>query len=161
MKTGTILGIALGVGIPCLLILIGILGLVIKFFMRRCQKRPWDDISSLPKNIEAGENNTNRRPGRRSSSEREALYPRTTNNVLEVSDGHVAIPVDDNYTPSGQTPFDSGKPPENTLVQIKRDRLNRLKEEETRSRPMLRLSDGEDDIQRAIDQAQKDFEESV
>ncbi len=162
MKTGTIWAIALGVGIPCVLILIGIIGLVIKCFMRRCRKRPWDDISSLPKNIESGEDNTNRRQARRPSVEREALYPATTtNNVLEVTDGHIAIPVDENDIPPGQRPFEREKQHESTLVQIQRDRLNRLKEEENRSRPMIHLSDGEDDIQRAIDQAQKDFEESV
>jgi hypothetical protein len=157
MKTGTIWAIALGAGIPCLLILIGIIGLLIKFFMKRFRKKAWDDISSLPKRIDITENNANRG---RSSSEREPLYPATPN-TLDVSEGHVAVPIDENDLPPGQHQNEQAKHHEHTLVQIQRDRLNRLKEEENRLRPMIRLSSGENDIQHAIDQAQKEFEESV
>jgi hypothetical protein len=45
-------------------------------------------------------------------------------------------------------------------VQIQRDRLNRLKEE-NRAKPIVHLNHGENDVQRAIDQAQKEFDESV
>ncbi|CAF1420170.1 unnamed protein product [Adineta steineri] len=160
MKTGTIWGISLGVGIPGVLILIGIIGLLIKFCMKRCRKKAWDDISSLPKHIESFENSSNRKQPKRQLSEREPLYPSATNNVLEVPDGHIVIPMDENDLPPGQRPNERTKQHEHTLVQIQRDRLNRLKEEETRLRPMIQIS-GEDDIQRAIDQAQKEFDESV
>jgi hypothetical protein len=161
MKTGTKLGIAIGAGILGILILIGIIGILIKFFMKRCRKKAWVDISSLPKHLDSSENNTNRRQTRRSSSEREPLYPSTPNNNLEVSEGHIVIPIDENDIPPGQHQSEHAKQHDHTLVQIQRDRLNRLKEEENRLRPMIRLSHGENDIQRAIDQAQKEFEESV
>jgi hypothetical protein len=158
MKTGTIVGIAIGAGIPLVLILIGVIGLLIKFFMKRCQKKAWDDISSLPKHLDASES---RRPARRLSSEREPLYPAAASNTLEVSDGHIAIPIGENDVPPGQRESERAKKHDHTLVQIQRERLNRLKEEENRLRPMIRLSHGEDDLQRAINQAQKEFEESV
>jgi hypothetical protein len=159
MKTGTKWGIALGAGIPGVLILIGVIGLLIKFFMKRCRKKAWDDIRSLPKHLDSSDNSTNRLIGRQLSSEREPLYQPTTtnNNVLEVHDGHIAIPIDENDLPPGQR----AKQHDHTLVQIQRDRLNRLKEEENRSRPMLRITHEEDDVQRAIEQAQKEFDESV
>lgn len=162
MKTGTIWAIGLGVGIPGILILIGIIGLLIKFFMKRFQKKAWDDISSLPKDVETG--NANRKPPRRSSTEREPLYPATTtatNNALEISGDHIAVPIDENDLPPGQQDAERARQHEHTLVQIQRDRLNRLKEEENRLRPMIPLSSGEDNIQNAIAQAQKEFEESV
>jgi hypothetical protein len=163
MKTGTKWGIAVGVGIPGALILIGIIGLLIKFFMKRCRKTAWDDIRSLPKYADSSQNTTNRRTPKRALSEREPLYPSTTteNEGLEASDGHIAIPIDENDLPHGQRRAEHAKQHDHTLVQIQRDRLNRLKEQENRLRPMIRLSHGEDDIQRAIDQAQKEFEESV
>ncbi|CAF4195333.1 unnamed protein product, partial [Rotaria sp. Silwood2] len=98
---------------------------------------------------------------KRLSSEREPLFPTTTGNVMVVSDGHISIPIGESESPAAQYQQANTKKHEHTLVQIQRDRLNRLKEEENRSRPMLHLSTGELDIQRAIDQAQKEFEESV
>ncbi|CAF2701293.1 unnamed protein product [Rotaria sp. Silwood2] len=147
MKTSAKWGIGIGVGIPGVLILIGLIGLLIKFFMKRCRSRAWDEINSLPKH--------------RLSSEREPLFPTTTGNVMVVSDGHISIPIGESESPAAQYQQANTKKHEHTLVQIQRDRLNRLKEEENRSRPMLHLSTGELDIQRAIDQAQKEFEESV
>jgi len=162
MKTGTKWGLALGVGIPGVLILIGVIGLLIKFFMKRCRKKAWDEITSLPKHLDASENSTNRRAGRQLSSEREPLYQPTTNtNVLEVHDGHIAIPIHENDVPSGERHDGCTKQHEHTLVQIQRERLNRIKEEENRLRPMIRISHGEDELQRAIEQAQKEFDESV
>jgi hypothetical protein len=137
MKTGAKWGIALGVGIPVVLILIGLIGLIVKFFMKRCRKKAWEDIRTLPRNTDSSENDpTHRILPKRRSSERQPLYQSATNNAMEISGSH-------------------------TLVQIQRDRLNRLKEEENRLRPMIRLTFGEDDIQRAIDQAQKEFDQSV
>jgi hypothetical protein len=148
MNTATKWAIVIGGSLLAVLILIGLIVLLIKFFMKRCQKKAWDDISSLPKNFDTS---ISRQP-RRSSSEREPLYPTTASNTLETPDVHVVIPIGEN---------DYTKQPQHTLVQIQRDRLNRLKEEENRLRPMMCLSHGEDDIQREIDQAQKEFEESV
>lgn len=161
MNTGAKWGIILGAGIPGALILIGILGLLIKFFMKRCRKKAWDDISSLPKHVDSSANPSNRRLLKRLPSEREPLNPSSNNNSLEVTDGHIAIPIEENDNPRGQRHAERAKQHQHTLVQIQRDRLTRLKEEENRLRPMIRLSNGEGDIQRAIDQAQKEFEESV
>lgn len=162
MKTSTKWGIALGAGIPIVLILIGIIGLLIKFFMKRCRKKAWDEISSLPKYVDASDN-SHRQGGRYLSAEHEPLYqPTTTNtNVLEVHDGHIAIPIDTNDHPPGQRENGETKQHDHTLVQIQRERLNRLKVEENRLKPMIRISNEEDDIQRAIEQAQKEFDESV
>jgi len=162
MKTGAKWGIGLGVGIPGVLILIGLIGLIIKFFMKRCRKRAWDDIRVLPKDTDSLENGTNRRKFlKRTSPERQPLYQSASNNAMEVSDSHISIPIDDNDISPAQREIENTKEHEHTLVQIQRDRLNRLKEQENRLRPMIRLSHGEDDIQRAIDQAQKEFDESV
>ncbi|CAF0751465.1 unnamed protein product [Adineta ricciae] len=162
MNTGTKWGIILGAGIPGVLILIGILGLLIKFFMKRCRTKAWENIRSLPKTVAVSDVGANRRARKHSLSEREPLYPSTpTVNGLDASDGHISIPVNENDIPSDQRSIGHADQQESTLVQIQRDRLNRLKEEENRLRPMIRLSHGEDDIQRAIDQAQKEFEESV
>jgi len=158
MNTTTTWALAISGGILGVLILIGLIGLLIKFFMKRCQKKPWDDISSLPKYLDMSDNNANQRPPKPSSIEREPLYPTTTSNTLETPNAHVTIPIDEN---DGQQQSERAKQHEHTLVQIQRDRLNRLKEEQNRLRPMVRLNHDDDDIQRAIDQAQKEFEESV
>jgi len=80
---------------------------------------------------------------------------------MENSDPHVTIPIVENdLSPNPKEP-ERTRQHQQTLVQIQRDRLNKLKEEEQRLRPMIRLSRGEDDIQRAIDQAQREFDESV
>lgn len=148
-------GIILGAGIPGILILIGILGLLIKFFMKRCRRRAWTDITSASKLIESTENSNSYRQTRNLPSEREPLVPPvTTTQISTVSEGHVVVPISDTDLPPGQQR-------EHTRVQIQRERLNRLKEEENRTRPMLRLSTGELDIQNAIDLAQKEFDESV
>ena len=153
MNKGTIWGIAIGAGIPCVLILIGLIGLLIKFFMKRCQKKAWDDISSEPKDAHT----TNRRPVRRLSSEREPLH---AGDSSERHDGHVIVPIDENDSPADQQEIERAIHQEETLVQIQRDRLNRLKEE-NRLHPTTTFAHSENDIQRAIDQAQKEFEESV
>jgi len=159
MKTGAKWGIALGVGIPVVLILIGLIGLIIKFFMKRCRKKAWEDIRTLPRNTDSSENDpTHRILPKRRSSERQPLYQSATNNAMEISGSHISIPMDGNDILSDQH---ETKELDHTLVQIQRDRLNRLKEEENRLRPMIRLTFGEDDIQRAIDQAQKEFDQSV
>ncbi len=155
-------GIILGAGIPGVLILIGVLGLLIKFFMKRCRKKAWDDISSLPTKLDVSQNNIGqRRFVKRKSSDRQPLYQSTTNNALEVSDTHISIPIDENELPPGQRPTGKVKEPEHTVVQIQRERLNRLKADENRLKPAVNQTPVDDDIQRAIDQAQKEFEESV
>jgi hypothetical protein len=162
MKTGAKWGIGLGVGIPGVLILIGLIGLIIKFFIKRCRKKAWVDISTLPKCMDSSENGTNyRKLPKRRSSERQPLYQSATNHAMEISDGHVSIPIDENDIPPDQREREKIKENDHTLVQIQRDRLNRLKEEENRLRPMLHLSHNENDIQCAIDQIQKEFEQSV
>ncbi|UJR13696.1 hypothetical protein I4U23_000708 [Adineta vaga] len=134
MKPGTIWGLSLGIGIPGALILIGLLGLLIKFFIKRCRKKAWNDISTPPKQSDSIENVLNQRkfPKRTSSDVNHYINQRLHRLNLNIP-----------------------------LVQIQRDRLNRLKEEENRIRPMLQLNRGELDIQSAIDQAQKEFEETV
>ena len=155
-------GIGLGAGIPGVLILIGLIGLLIKFFMKRCRAKAWDDISSLPKNSDSVENGTTQRIlPKRKSSDRRPLYQSATNNALDTSTDHIAIPIDENDLPLGQRQSEGTKQPEHTLVQIQRDRLNRLKDEENRLRPMMQPNHDANDIQRAIDQAQKEFDESV
>lgn len=163
MNKGAKWGIGLGVGIPAVLILIGLIGLIIKFFVKRCRKKPWDDITS-PKDVdtlEAGESFWNFR--KRKSSERQLLSQSmsSANNITETSDHHIVIPVDEKDIPPGQRTKEISNENEQTLVQIHRDRLNHLKEEENRNRPMIRLAYDENEIQRVIDQVQKEFEESV
>lgn len=161
MKTGTKWAIGLGVGIPSVLILIGLIGLIIKFFMKRCRKRAWEDITTLPADLNTSEDETNHRIlPKRQSSERRPLYEPSSDHILEISDEHIAIPIDENDTPSKQHDCNKTDEHKQTLVQIQRDRLNRLKEEENRLRPMIRLNNGLEDIQRAIDEAQKEFDES-
>jgi len=162
MKTGTKWGIGLGVGIPGVLILIGLIGLLIKFFMKRCRKKAWYNISSEPKQSGSIVNDTDQRKlPKRTSSDRLPLYQSGTNNAMNVSASHISIPMDENDVPPGQYKPEKSKEHEHTLVQIQRDRLNRLKEEENRLRPMIRLTNDANDIQHVIDQAQKEFEESV
>ena len=162
MKAGTKWGIAIGVGIPAVLILIGIIGLLIKFFMKRCRRRAWDEIRSLPKGANSVENSRSfGKPPKRSSSERELLRDSMGNSGLQASDAHIAIPIDGNDRPPGQRQSNHAKENDHTLVQLQRDRLDRLKDEENRLRPMIHLSQGEDEIQRAIDQVQKEFDQSV
>ena len=158
MNKGTIWAIAIGAGIPCVLILIGLIGLLIKFFMKRCQKKAWDEISSLPKNMEASDSTIIRRSVKRLPSEREPLHQA---DALETPSGHVAVPIDENDLPADHREIERVKHHDQTLVQIQRERLNRLKEEENRIRPTMTFAHSENDIQRAIDQAQKEFEESV
>ena len=160
MKNSAKWGIGLGVGIPAALILIGLLCLIIKFFMKRCRKKPWNDITtpSGPDSLETGGNHW-KFPKRR-TSERQLLCQSTSssNNITDTSDLHISIHIDQKDIPSDQRTQDNQK----TLVQIQRDRLNRLKEEEeTRVRPTLRLAYDENEVQRAIDQVQKEFEDSV
>lgn len=151
MKTGTIWAIALGAGIPGILILIGIIGLLIKFFMKRCQTKAWDEISSLPKDLDSSKLNHRR------SSSHEQLCPPIINPLEE----SVATPIDVNNVPSGQNQAGDARQHEHTLVQIQRERLDRLKKDDHRLKPIVRPNHGEDDIQREIAQANKEFEESV
>lgn len=161
MKTGAKWAIGLGVGIPGVLILIGLIVLIIKFFMKRCRKRAWEDITTLPRDIDApGTGISHRILSKRRTSERQPLNPSSSNNILEVSDGHITIQIDDHDISPNQPDFEKTNEPEQSLVQIQRDRLNRLKEE-NRLRPMIRLNNGAEDIQRAIDEAQKEFDESL
>jgi len=164
MNNSTKWGLGLGLGIPGVLILIGLIGLLVKFFMKRCRKKAWFDISTMPKNLDSLENggeDNNRRRKKRSPSEREPLYQPSTNNAMEASDNHITIPIDERDLPPDQRELERTRQHQQTLVQIQRDRLNRLKEEEQRLRPMIHLSHGEDDLQHAIDQAQREFDESV
>jgi hypothetical protein len=162
MKTSAKWSIGIGVGIISVCILIGLLSFIIKFFIKRCRKKAWDDITILPKDMDSPENGINYRKFlKRKPSERQPLYQSATNNAMEVSDNHVSIPIKENNVPTDQCDLEEGREQDHTLVQIQRDRLNRLKEEENRLRPMIRLSPGENDIQHVIDQAQKEFEESV
>jgi hypothetical protein len=162
MKTSAKWSIGIGVGIISVCILIGLLSFIIKFFIKRCRKKAWDDITILPKDMDSPENGINYRKFlKRKPSERQPLYQSATNNAMEVSDSHVSIPIKENVVPTGQCVLEEGREQDHTLVQIQRDRLNRLKEEENRLRPMIHLSPGENDIQHVIDQAQKEFEESV
>jgi hypothetical protein len=162
MKTGTKWGIGLGVGIPGVLILIGLIGLLVKFFMKRCRKKAWNDIRTLPKDLVSVENDgIDYRKGKHTSSDRQPLYQPEINNAMEESDAHITIPIDDSDIPPSQRGHERTKEHDHTLVQIQRDRLNRLKDEENRLRPMIRLSYGENDIQHVIEQAQKEFDESV
>ncbi|CAF3713850.1 unnamed protein product [Adineta steineri] len=165
MKNGTKWGIALGVGIPSVLILIGLIGLLIKFFMKRCRKKAWDDIRSAPKDSDSVENGSHyRKLSKRRPSDREPLYESEVNTTTDISDGHISIPIpiDEHDNPSNHHHnYNSIKENDHTLVQIQRERLNRLKLDEIRLKPMISINPGGIDIQRAIDEAQKEFDESV
>jgi hypothetical protein len=154
--------IGLAAAFLALLLLIGFVGLLMKFFVKRCRKKAWIDIQTLPKQSAVdGHLDDDCRKLKRTSSERQPLFVSSTNNALDVSDQHVSIPVDEHEPKSSRTPFEADKCHEHTLVQIQRDRLNRLKEEEERLRPMLRLSQSNNDIQCVISQAQKEFDQPV
>lgn len=162
MNTAAKWGIGLGAGIPGVLILIGLIGLLVKFFMKRCRKKAWNDIKTLPKQLHSSENNgKDYLKVKRTVSERQPLCPSATNNALDRSDEHIRIPIDENDQPPSQRANEATNSRDHTLVQIQRDRLTRLKEEENRLRPMLRLAVDEHEVQSAIDQAQKEFDESV
>ena len=149
MKTGTKWAIGLGVGIPGVLVLIGIICLIVKFFMKRCRKKPWENITTPPKPADqVVEEKVPRRILRRKSSERQPLYPDRMNTTLEASDSHISIPIEENIPPQ-------------TVVQVQRDRLNQLKDKDTEIRSQMQSAHGENDIQRAIDPVQREFEESV
>ena len=159
MKTGTIVGIAVGAGIPAVLILIGLIAYLIKFCMKRCRRRPWDEITSLPKDSDSASIlRKARRAKKPTANDREPLYESNNNHPGDVSDAHIAIPIDENDLPPSQREVERTRQHENTLVQIQRGRLNRLKEEGNRLRPMVPVREQEDQLQRAIEQAQIEFE---
>lgn len=161
MKTSAKWAIGLGAGIPAVLILIGLFVLLIKFIMKRFRKRAWHEIRTLPKATHSGENNgKDHRKIKRLSSERQPLYVSSTNNAMESSTPHLTIPIDENESLANDHLLDE-KHSDHTIVQIQRERLNRIKEEENRLRPMIRLSHGEDEIQKIIDQTQREFDEAV
>lgn len=162
MKTGTIVGIAVGAGIPAVLILIGLIAYLIKFCMKRCRSRPWDEITSLPKDSDSTSIlRKARRAKKPTANDREPLYESSNNHAGDVSDAHIAIPIDENDLPPSQREVERTRQHENTLVQIQRGRLNRLKEEGNRLRPMVPVREQEDQLQRAIEQAQREFDRSV
>ena len=162
MKTGTIVGIAVGAGIPAVLILIGLIAYLVKFCMKRCRRRPWDEITSLPKDSDSASIlQKARRVKKPTANDREPLYESNNNHPGDVSDAHIAIPIDENDLPPSQREVERTREHENTLVQIQRGRLNRLKEEGNRLRPMVPGREQEDQLQRAIDQAQREFDRSV
>ena len=162
MKTGAVVGIAVGAGIPAILILIGLIGFLIKFFMKRFRRRPWDEITSLPKDSDSVNTASRARKTKRpTANDRDPLFPPSDSNSLELPGAHIAIPIDEIDLPPSQREMDRTRQHQHTLVQIQRERLDRLKEEGTRLRPMLISSDEESQLQRAIDQAQKEFDQSV
>ncbi|CAF3394418.1 unnamed protein product [Rotaria socialis] len=155
-------GIIIGVGVPTALVLIGLIVLFTKFIMNRCRKKAWNDIKTLPKPSDLSDNNTNhRRFFKATSSERQPLYQSATNNAMEISDGQISIPIDENDIPPEQRRLHETKQNEHTLVQIQCDQLNHIKQEENRLRPMIDLSNSENRIKSTIEQVQKEFEESL
>lgn len=166
MKTIAKWGIGLGVGIPGALILIGIIGIIVKFIMKKCRRRAWDDINSLPKHLDSSDNTSPNRLPQNIGSDREPLVPTATTEpviptVAAVSDGHITIPIDVGDLTSSENQHSVTTASDMTLVQAQRDRLNRLREEENRTRPLMHRSSGEIDIESVIQQAQKDFDDSV
>ncbi|CAF1432023.1 unnamed protein product [Rotaria sp. Silwood1] len=162
MNTKIQLGLIISCGLIGVLILIGIIVLLTKFFMRRFRKKAWDEINALPKQSDSLENNINyRKLNKRRSTERQPLYQSATNNAMNISDGQISIPINENNTSLDLRQYESTKVHEHTIVEIQRDRLNHIKEEEQRIRPMIGTTDGEDIIQRTIDEVQKEFDESL
>ena len=162
MKTVWKWAIGIGVGTAAILVLIGLLSLLIKFLMKRCQKKPWNEIRTMPKLSNNSENmGKDNRTLRRNSLERQPLCLPSTNNAFDVSDQHLLIPVDDHNTSVSCIEIDTEEHHEHSLIQIQRERLMRLKEEENRLRPIIHLNHGAADLQRVIDQAQKEFDETV
>ena len=165
MKRSTIWIIAVCAGIPATLILIGLIVLLIKFLLKRCRTKAWHDIRTLPKaTAQLETNGKDQRKFQRLSSERQPLYVSTSpNDQLDSSDLHLTIPVDDKDRSATQRThlLDEEQRHDQTLVQIQRERLNRIKDEENRLRPMIRLSHGENEIHKIIDQTQREFDEMV
>ena len=83
MNSASKWGIALGIGIPTILILIGLIVLITKFITKHCRKKAWDEINVLPTDyLDSSENSTN--PLRISKYHQLS----TTNN------SHISIPID-------------------------------------------------------------------
>ncbi|CAF3015714.1 unnamed protein product [Rotaria sp. Silwood2] len=163
MNTTTKLVLIFGLGSLAALILIGIIVLLTKFFLKRCRKKAWNDIHTIPKHTDSFDNNINHRIlNKHTSLDRQPLYQSATNNAMDIHEGQISIPINENDTASSnQRQYDSTKSHDPTIVQIQRDRLNHIKEQENRTRPMIRTTDGEDVIQHTIDQVQKEFDESL
>jgi hypothetical protein len=162
MKTSTIVGIAIGAGIPAVLILIGLIAYIIKFCMKRCRRRPWDEITSLPKDSDSvNVLRKVRRTKKSSTNDREPLFESSNSHTVDVSDAHIAIPIDEHDLPSSQREVERTRQHEHTLVQIQRGRLNRLKEEGNRLRSMVPVHEQEGQLRRAIEEAQREFDKSV
>ena len=151
-----------GAGTLGVLILIGIIVLLVKCLMKRCYNKAWEDIKSLPKQLDSSDNRAHRKATKHSLLEREPLCPTTAAaNVIVTSNDHVTVPIGETSLPPEEHQHGGYAQHSHTLVQIQRDRLNRLKEEENRLRPMICLNNEEDNIKRVIGQAQVEFEESV
>ncbi|CAF0853473.1 unnamed protein product [Didymodactylos carnosus] len=145
-----------GVGIPGIIILIGLLGYLAKFFIKRCRKKAWVEITSMPKSS-----------SRKTGTEREPLQQ--THGGLENStaspspqpDGspaHIVIPVDESdFTPAQ---LQQQREQDHTIVEITRSRLNRMKQEDFRTHQMINPSPT-DGIQKAIAETMLEFDASV
>jgi hypothetical protein len=157
MKTGTIWFIAICAGIFSVLILIGIIALLIKFCVKHCRHRAWQDITSLSQHSDSSrKSRVFQRMTRHSATDRQPLYPSDGNQSIETSDPHISIPIDENEIAFNQ----NAKQPPCSFEHSQRERLSRLRDERNRVRPSRRFSQGQDEIQRVIDQIQQEFDAS-
>jgi hypothetical protein len=160
-------GLGFGLGIPGVLILIGLIALLTKFFMKRCRKKAWIEIPTMPTHFTSSlsfssENGTGGRKKNTTwtSSECEPLCQSTTDHTLEISDTHIGISIGNDDLPSSQRDLEQSRQHQHSLNQIRRERLDRLKAESLHLRPMPKSSEVAQEMQRVIEQVRREFDES-
>ena len=162
MNTVTIWILASLGGFVALILIIGLIAITIQFCIKKFRRRVWSDITSPPVTPESLEGSrwswSWPRSLKRSGTDREPIVNPRNDVTIDIPDHHVSIPV--NETDGAIDPFGEETRPNPTLVQIQRERLDRMREEGRRIRPMLTIDETEDQVQRAIDQVQKEFDES-
>lgn len=146
-----------------LILLIGIIAILIQFCIKRFRKRPWSDITSPPVTSELSENSrwswSWTRSFRRTGTDRERILHPRNDVIVDIPEPHVTIPVNETDA-SANSSLPEQQDPTQSFVQAQRDRLVQLKDERQRSTPMISIIETENQVQSAIDQVQKEFDES-
>lgn len=159
MNTGTLWGLCIGGAVLGLIFLIGITAILIQYCVRRFRKTVWSEITSPPVSGDATEKSrwSWSRSLRRSGTDREPIVNPQNDVIIDIPNDHVAIPIEEN---SIRRDLLTDERPTKALAQIQRERLDRIKSEARHLRPMIDVNDVEVQLKEAIDQIQKDFDES-
>ncbi|CAF0807893.1 unnamed protein product, partial [Didymodactylos carnosus] len=146
------------IGIPGIFILIGLIGYLIKFFVKRCRKKAWIEITSAPK-LSSKKAGTDREPLQRTNGSLEnSMASQTPSEQQDSIPKHIVIPMDRSDLTPAQ--LQQQRDQDHTLGDITRARLNRKKEEELQNRQSINPSPA-DGIQNAIAETMKEFDASV